>query len=69
MVLVGGRRDFDTDGARCVALEENPSTYLVKLSDHHRVHVFDIVTQYQSIFGDDTGAEESKAQARRDNAS
>jgi len=34
--------------------DDNPSNYLVKLADEHRVHVFDIVTQYQSIFGNDT---------------
>jgi len=41
--------------------EENSSSYLVKLADSHRVHVFDIVTQYQSIFGDDAEVGQEEA--------
>jgi len=33
--------------------DDNASTYLVKLADQHRVHLFDIITQYHSIFGDE----------------
>ena len=42
--------------------EDNPSNFLVKLADQHRVHVFDIVTQYQSIFGHDAEAGNGEAQ-------
>ncbi|KAJ7561079.1 hypothetical protein O6H91_03G013000 [Diphasiastrum complanatum] len=32
----------------------NPYEYLKRLADCHRIHLFDVVTQYRAIFADDT---------------
>lgn len=32
----------------------NPYDYVKRLTDHHRVHLFDVVMQYRAIFADDT---------------
>eukprot|EP00898_Chlorokybus_atmophyticus_P004248 jgi/Chlat1/4824/Chrsp31S04802 len=36
--------------------------YLKRLTDVHRVHLFDVVMQYRAIFADDTSAQEQLAQ-------
>ena len=48
--------------ARCVAEldDSNPYDYLKKLTDTHRVALFDLVMQYRAIFSDDTEGEASR---------
>lgn len=36
----------------------NPYDYLKRMADCHRVHLFDVVTQYRAIFADDTSGNE-----------
>lgn len=38
----------------------NPYDYLKRIADCHRVHLFDVVTQYRAIFTDDTSGNEEK---------
>jgi hypothetical protein len=37
----------------------NPYDYVKRLTDHHRVHLFDVVMQYRAIFADDTSNQAS----------
>ncbi|GAQ92571.1 conserved oligomeric Golgi complex component-related [Klebsormidium nitens] len=39
----------------------NPYDYVKRLTDHHRVHLFDVVMQYRAIFADDTSNQEEAA--------
>lgn len=44
------------------ALEEgNAYDYLKKLTDVHRLQLFDVVMQYRAIFADDTSSQEDAA--------
>ena len=38
----------------------NAYDYLKRLADCHRVHLFDVVTQYRAIFTDDTSGNEER---------
>lgn len=39
----------------------NPYEYLKRMADCHRVHLFDVVTQYRAIFTDDTSGNEDNS--------
>ncbi|KAG6556242.1 hypothetical protein Mapa_002183 [Marchantia paleacea] len=39
----------------------NPYEYLKRMADCHKVHLFDVVTQYRAIFADDTSGHEENS--------
>ncbi|KAL3687047.1 hypothetical protein R1sor_013356 [Riccia sorocarpa] len=39
----------------------NPYEYLKRMADCHKVHLFDVVTQYRAIFADDTSGNEENS--------
>eukprot|EP00899_Mesostigma_viride_P002428 jgi/Mesvir1/12186/Mv00424-RA.1 len=41
--------------------KSSPYDYLKRVTDAHRVHLFDVVMQYRAIFADDTSAQEDVA--------
>ena len=42
-------------------LESNAYEYLKRLTDVHRLQLFDVVMQYRAIFADDTSSQEDDA--------
>ncbi|KAL2629029.1 hypothetical protein R1flu_013715 [Riccia fluitans] len=39
----------------------NPYEYLKRMADYHKVHLFDVVTQYRAIFADETSGNEENS--------
>lgn len=48
-------------GAAAELDPNSPYEYLKRLTDAHRVHLFDVVMQYRAIFADDTSAADAQA--------
>lgn len=54
-------REAFLEGAASELDPNSPYEYLKRLTDAHRVHLFDVVMQYRAIFADDTSAADAQA--------
>ena len=49
-------RNYWLDAQLAAIPQTSAYTYLAKLTDHYRVHMFELITQYRAIFADDSSA-------------